>query len=58
MDIYGDLFEDAKFNRHQVGLLEASFKSVRNTLEKPIKNKSDVIINPSQIKPLQVAANA
>ena len=33
-DIYGHLFNDADFNRQQVELLEHSFKSVRNPLEK------------------------
>ena len=35
LDIYGHLFNDANFNRQQVELLETSFKSVRNPLEKP-----------------------
>jgi hypothetical protein len=34
LDIYGHLFNDADFNRQQVELLEHSFKSVRNPLEK------------------------
>lgn len=34
LDIYGHLFNDANFNRQQVELLEHSFKSVRNPLEK------------------------
>jgi integrase len=57
LDIYGHLFNDVNFNRHQVGLLEETFKSVRNPLEKQIKYKSDGIIIPSPIKPLQVVAN-
>jgi integrase len=39
MDIYGHLFEDAKFNRQQVELLEQSFRSVRNPLENPLKSE-------------------
>ena len=35
LDIYGHLFNDANFNRQQVELLEVSFNSVRNPLEKP-----------------------
>ena len=58
LDIYGHLFNDANFNRHQVGLLEESFKSVRNPLEKQVKNESDSLFIPSPIKPLQVVANA
>jgi integrase len=34
LDIYGHLFNDANFNRQQVDLLEDSFRSVRNPLEK------------------------
>ena len=34
LDIYGHLFNDADYNRQQVELLEHSFKSVRNRLEK------------------------
>ena len=33
MDTYGHLFNDADFNRQQVGLIECSFESVRNRLE-------------------------
>ena len=41
LDIYGHLFNDAEFNRQQVELLEHSFKSVRNPLEKtPIFEKA------------------
>jgi hypothetical protein len=38
VDIYGHLFNDANYNRQQVGLLEESFKSVKNLLEKPPEN--------------------
>ena len=34
MDIYGHLFNDADFTKKQVELLEDSFHSVRNPLEK------------------------
>ena len=34
LDTYGHLFNDADFNRQPVELLEHSFKSVRNPLEK------------------------
>lgn len=43
LDIYGHLFNDVNFNRQQVELLETSFKSVRNPLEKPaISNKKEL----------------
>ncbi len=52
LDIYGHLFNDANFNRQQVELLEGSFKSVRNPLEKPPQsNKKDLGESP---KPLIV----
>ncbi|UCE70833.1 MAG: hypothetical protein JSU99_05875 [Nitrospiraceae bacterium] len=34
LDIYGHLFNDANFNRQQANLLDISFQSVRNPLEK------------------------
>ncbi len=50
LDIYGHLFNDVNFNRQQVELLEASFKSVRNPLEKPaLLNKKGLEETP---KPL------
>jgi integrase len=52
LDIYGHLFNDVNFNRQQVELLEASFKSVRNPLEKPaLLNKKGLEETP---KPLSV----
>lgn len=38
MDTYGHLFNDEDFNRQQVNLLQATFQSVRNPLEKPLQN--------------------
>jgi integrase len=35
LDVYGHLFNDVKFSRRQVELLEASFSPVRNPLENP-----------------------
>jgi integrase len=58
LDIYGHLFNDVNFNRHQVGLLEESFKSVRKPLEKQVKIESDGFVNPLPINPLQVVVNA
>ncbi|MBM4140225.1 MAG: site-specific integrase [Nitrospira sp.] len=58
LDVYGHLFNDANFNRHQVRLLEESFKSVSNPLEKQVKDESDSLIIPLPHKPLQVVANA
>jgi integrase len=36
LDVYGHLFNDEEFNRQQVDLLQTSFQSVRNPLEKPL----------------------
>jgi hypothetical protein len=33
LDVYGHLFDDAHFNRQQVGLLEGTLGFVRNPLE-------------------------
>jgi integrase len=38
LDIYGHLFNDANFNRQQADLLDISFQSVRNPLEKDQEN--------------------
>jgi len=38
MDTYGHLFNNEVFNRQQVDLLQATFRSVRNPLEKPLQN--------------------
>ena len=38
MDTYGHLFNDEVYNRQQVNLLQATFQSVRNPLEKPLQN--------------------
>jgi len=38
MDTYGHLFNDDEFNRQQADLLQATFNSVRNPLEKPLQN--------------------
>jgi integrase len=45
LDIYGHLFNDANFNRQQVKLLEASFKSVRNPLENTQKSQTAIAVN-------------
>jgi integrase len=58
LDIYGHLFNDANFNRHQVELLETSFRSVRNPLEKQAKDESDSLVITAPINHLQVVANA
>lgn len=38
LDTYGHLFNDAAYNRQQVDLLQQTFHSVRNLLEKPLQN--------------------
>jgi len=38
MDTYGHLFNDKDYNRRQVNLLQATFQSVRNPLEKCLQN--------------------
>ena len=45
LDIYGHLFNDADFNRQQVELLEHSFKSVRNPLEKTAILETTAAVN-------------
>jgi hypothetical protein len=45
LDIYGHLFNDADFNRQQVQLLEHSFKSVRNPLEKTLIFETATAVN-------------
>ena len=45
LDIYGHLFNDANFNRQQVELLEASFKSVRNPLENLSNLNTAIAVN-------------
>lgn len=45
LDIYGHLFNDVNFNRQQVGLLEETFKSVRNPLETHQNLKAVVAVN-------------
>jgi hypothetical protein len=50
MDIYGHLFNDANFNRQQADLLDNSYQSVRNPLEKPAQNrKKDSELNPKSL---------
>jgi integrase len=49
MDRYGHLFNDVDFTRRQVDLLETSFQSVRNRLEKGKKEgveANDQFANP------------
>jgi len=38
LDTYGHLFNDKEFNRQQVDLLQTTFQSVRNPLEKSLQN--------------------
>lgn len=45
LDIYGHLFNDANFNRQRVELLERSFKSVGNSLEKPLEVETSAAVN-------------
>jgi integrase len=50
MDIYGHLFNDANFNRQQADLLDGSYQSVRNPLEKPAQNeKKDLELNSKSL---------
>lgn len=49
LDTYGHLFNDAAYNRQQVDLLQETFHSVRNPLEKPLQNAEKglaILTNP------------